>query len=206
MKVSTYKVRKYLFMSSEYGSVVLSQKKVKNDEQERQAEYLTSRETLRSQASLSLTDRCTLFEKDYPGRKLSYSRLRKIYVDNKVRLRILQKKITLGPAQLTRQTKCRKTIFPRILRLEQWKVQVVYVDEAVFTKRLNLQSVWSKPKEQGLTVNFHAVQFTCVAACVGVDSTGVVRAHTLEDFSIDSSFMKRCQDEIMSKIPQTKRH
>lgn len=34
-------------------------------------------------------------------------------------------------------------------------------------------------------LNFHAVNFTAVAACVGVDSDGVIRAYTLEDFSID---------------------
>ena len=66
-------------------------------------DWLTSEETLERMRGVGLRERCCMFEREFPGKKLSFSMLRQVYQAYKIKQRILSKRLFLTEQAQKRQ-------------------------------------------------------------------------------------------------------
>lgn len=84
---------------------------------------------------LGLRERCTLFERRFPAKKLSFSMLRQIYSEYRIKQRVLTKRLFLSNETLQRQKRLRERVFPLVLDIiEKGSGTFLWVDEATYTK------------------------------------------------------------------------
>ena len=81
----------------------------------RHEDYLNDLGVLAEWRPYSLTARCAIFERKFPGKKISSAKLRKVYRKLGVKKRVLKDEIFLTEKQLERQKKGRDHAFPLIV-------------------------------------------------------------------------------------------
>lgn len=96
-------------------------------------DYLTDKNNLARWHSWSLVDRCHNFERVFPGKKLSASRLSQIYRSHRVKKRKLQKQYVLTQTTLERRHRQRLKVFELVLKLmDEALGTLLWADEATF--------------------------------------------------------------------------
>lgn len=151
-------------------------------------DFLLAPATLDAWAPLSLRERCIKFTEHFPDKKLSYSRLRKIYLAHRVKQRILHKTLTLSAKQQQSRSEQRLNIFPRLLELQSRQFGTfLWCDEAVFTKKAGEAKIWARPGTLPPTIPIQRINFGCVAVVSGIDSEGKVRATVMRKQVIEKT-------------------
>ena len=156
---------------------------------EEHLEFLTCKENLAKWRSLSLLDRCRVFQQEYPGKKISYSAIREVYQNFGIKKRKLQKKYLLSESTLQRRYNSRLQVFPRVLEMIKGGTGTfLWADEATYVSTdFRHMQVWAGPGAEAPTIPDRKIQFSCIAALSGITCTGRVHATITRKKAIKSA-------------------
>ena len=134
-----------------------------------EVEFLCSEKTLCSWRTFSLHQRVKLFSLRFPKRKISICKLRKVYRLNGIKLRSLKFTQKLSPTQISRQIKGKLDVLPKLIKLIEQRQNIVFVDEAVFSRGQVRARYWARAGDQSLEVPKEKLGFNAIAVVAAID-------------------------------------
>ena len=150
-----------------------------------QTAFLVSETTLRKWLPFSLETRTKLFEQHYPGTKLAVTRLRLLYKKHRIRHRIIASNLMLSQTQHDKINREKRLVLPRMISMIEQNKNLIFVDEAVFSSRLDHSKSWWVPGNRAILIDRNSLGFKAVGVVAGIDMQGRVVAVHMEDTSID---------------------
>ena len=108
-----------------------------------QKRYLLDADTLKRWAGFTIKDRTVIFETKYPTKKLAVTSLRRFYLQNDVKLKVVrqEKRMPLSTWRTFNDQRLEQIQKLREVRAEGRKI--IYLDEICFTKRSFMGKTWS---------------------------------------------------------------
>ena len=95
------------------------------------------------QAGLTLVERCEAFEQLYPPKRLCTTRLRRIYLEHKIRSKAVRKLKPVPVRSAQRYQEWKDELLKQISIAEKARRKFVYVDEVFFSKSTCLYKAYS---------------------------------------------------------------
>ena len=79
----------------------------------------------------------------------------------------------------------KRLVLPRMISMIEQNKNLIFVDEAVFSSRLDHSKSWWVPGNRAILIDRNSLGFKAVGVVAGIDMQGRVVAVQMEDISID---------------------
>ncbi len=120
----------------------------------------------------------------FPWRRLSISKLRRVYRVNHIKLQILRFNQQLTETQIRAMNKDKLEVLPKVIRLIQNHAIIVFVDEAIFTSGQIRAQYWAKAVDASLKIDKAKIGLRAIAVVAAINLQGRVVALLLREGSI----------------------
>ena len=109
-------------------------------------QWIVNSETLKRQTGMSLKDRAQHFRKQFPGSKMGYTLLSKVYKMHGVKKRTItwKKKANVRTEEEYKREK--KKLLRQLEKARKDGYRIIYLDEAMFTKSALPKTEYCLPK------------------------------------------------------------
>jgi len=104
---------------------------------------ITSDDTLRKQAGLSLRDRAELFKDRYPEYRMNASALGKLYADHNIKKRAIMWKKKKNPLKSKEYKSKVSALHAEVQGMMARGFKIIYIDETMFTRRARMNSEYA---------------------------------------------------------------
>ena len=139
-----------------------------------QQEWLTSAATLSAHVGLSLKDRCKLFHRQFPERKMNETLLRKIYRLHGVKKKVIRWKKRLKANTLKKFEKLKEDLRKEVQLARDQGFEILYTDECMFTRK-SLQPIEYSRRSCNVEVDLEMINEPAHALILAVSNErGVV--------------------------------
>ena len=166
---------------------------------ENHVKFLLSKDTLNEWAGLTMKERIEFFSLKYPKKKISVSRLRRLYLRHGVRRKEVKQEKLMSNFAKKNYEKDLKEIMDMMSQAKIENVPLLFLDEVAFTKRTFLTKTWS-PRGIHFTVDQAEVYAGFRTSIVTVSpELGVVHISTKEQIT-DTDRFKPYVKELSDKM------
>ena len=163
-------------------------------------DFILDQGTLDLQVGKSLEERAADFMRVFPSKRMSSSRLQRIYKEHKVRKKKVRITKILSRRQRLKLRKYIPVVQHEIAEFRNRGFRIIYLDEVMFTTRTMPTHEWSR-KNTNVTISYDQFQQSAVAGIAAISAERGIDVVMLFKKSVNKDKFKIFLQEIRDKYP-----